>query len=102
MVSRLRCLNDKCGTPITKTQNTYPCCPQALGYEELKHHSRQNCVKQLRNTYVPPPWDPTACYANEIMCHSHYSNTGMGSNITITYNWKHFIYEDYDRALYNR
>ena len=25
----------------------------------------------------------------------------MGRNVTLTYDWKHFMYEDYDRALFN-
>lgn len=56
----------------------------------------------MRDSYVPPPWDWTPCYLNEKTCHSHYNDTGMGHNIDITYDWKHFMYEDYDRALYNR
>ena len=81
----------------------HSCCwPQAPGYAELKHHSRQECPEQVRDSYVPPPWDYTPCYLNEKTCHSHYNDTGMGHNIDITYDWKHLIYEDYDRALYNR
>ena len=75
---------------------------QAMGYAELKHHSRQDCPDQLRDAYVPPPYDRTPCFLNEKTCHNHYESTGMGSNISITYDWKHFIYEDYDRWLYNR
>lgn len=75
---------------------------QAPGYADLKHHSRQDCPHQLRDSYVPPPWDPTPCYLNEMTCHNHYNDTGMGQNIEITFDWKHLIYEDYDRALYNR
>jgi hypothetical protein len=75
---------------------------QAPGYAELKHHSRLECPEQVRDSYVPPPWDPTPCYLNEKTCHSHYNDTGMGHNIEITYDWKHLAYEDYDRWLYNK
>ena len=75
---------------------------QAMSYTELKHHSRQECPDQPRDSYTPPPWDGTPCYLNEKTCQTHYEDTGMGANITLTYDWKHFIYEDYDRYLYNR
>ena len=73
-----------------------------MGYAELKHHSRQECPAQGRDSYVPPPGDLAPCYLNEKTCTSFYNSTGMGRNINITYDWKHFMYEDYDRWLYNR
>ena len=73
-----------------------------MGYAELKHHSRQECPDQGRDSYVPPPGDPAPCYLNEKTCTSFYNSTGMGRSINITYDWKHFAYEDYDRWLYNR
>ena len=73
-----------------------------MGYAELKHHSRQECPEQGRDSYVPPPGDPAPCYLNEKTCTSFYNSTGMGRSINITYDWKHFMYEDYDRWLYNR
>ena len=78
-------------------------CPavQAMGYAELKHHSRHECPDQPRNPYVPPPYDGTPCYLNEKTCSTFYNDTGMGKAINITYDWKHLIYEDYDRWLYN-
>lgn len=51
---------------------------------------------------MPPPWDPTPCYLNQFTCHNHYNDTGMGRNIDVTYDWKHLIYEDYDRWLFNK
>ena len=51
---------------------------------------------------MPPPWDVTPCWKNEKTCQTHYDDSGMGDNITLTYDWKHFIYEDYDRYLYSR
>ena len=75
---------------------------QAMGYAELKHHSRQECPDQGRDPYVPPPYDRTPCYLNEKTCNSFYEDTGMGQAINITYDWKHLMYEDYDRYLYNR
>ena len=73
-----------------------------MGYAELKHHSRQECPEQRRDSYVPPPGDPAPCYLNEKTCTSFYNSTGMGRSINITYDWNHFMYEDYDRWLYNR
>lgn len=73
-----------------------------MSYTELKHHSRQDCPDQPREPYMPPPWDGTPCYLNEKTCQTHYEDSGMGDNVTLTYDWKHFIYEDYDRYLYNR
>ncbi len=75
---------------------------QPMGYAELKHHSRLDCPDQMRDSYVPPPYDKTPCYLNEKTCTSFYNNTGMGQAINITYDWKHLMYEDYDRWLYNR
>ena len=75
---------------------------QPIGYAELKHQSRQLCPHQPRDPYVPPPYDQTACYYNEITCTNLYNDTGMGQAIKVTYDWKHLIYEDYDRWLYNR
>ena len=75
---------------------------QPMGYAELKHHSRQDCPDQGRDSYVPPPGDPAPCYLNEKTCTSFYNSTGMGRSINITYDWKHFMYEDYDRWLYSR
>lgn len=75
---------------------------QPMGYAELKHHSRQDCPAQGRDSYVPPPGDPAPCHLNEKTCTSFYNSTGMGRSINITYDWKHFMYEDYDRWLYNR
>jgi len=72
-----------------------------MGYAELKHHSRQDCPDQLRDPYVPPPYDKTPCYLNEKTCTSFYNETAMGKAINITYDWKHLMYEDYDRWLYN-
>ena len=75
---------------------------QPMGYAELKHHSRLDCPDQPRDSYVPPPYDKTPCYLNEKTCTSFYNDTGMGQAINITYDWKHLMYEDYDRWLYNR
>ena len=74
---------------------------QPMGYAELKHHSRQDCPDQPRDPYVPPPYDKTPCYLNEKTCTSFYNDTSMGKAINITYDWKHLMYEDYDRWLYN-
>jgi hypothetical protein len=73
-----------------------------MGFAELKHHSRHDCDIQRRDSYVPSPFDGTQCYHNERTCHQHYDVTGLGSHVNVTYDWKHLIYEDYDRWLYNK
>ena len=79
-----------------------PSCMQAVEFAKLKQHAREECSAQRRDHYVPSPFDTTPCYYNENTCHEHFNSTGMGTNITITYDWKHLIYEDYDRWLYNK
>ena len=65
------------------------------------HHSQHDCVNQSRRLgYVPPPHDHTPCFLNERSCSRAFSRTAMGSNVTLTYDWKHMAYEDYDRALF--
>ena len=69
---------------------------------EPLHHSQHDCSPQegRRLGYQPPPFDQTPCYLNEKTCTKHYAHTSWGSNITITFDWKHMMYEDYDRALF--
>lgn len=65
------------------------------------HHSQHDCMNQSRRLgYVPPPHDHTPCFLNERSCSRAFSRTAMGSNVTLTYDWKHMAYEDYDRALF--
>lgn len=72
--------------------------------DEPLHHSQHDCSPQegRRLGYQPPPFDQTPCYLNEKTCTKHYAHTSWGSNITITFDWKHMMYEDYDRALFAR
>lgn len=66
------------------------------------HHSQHDCVNQSRLLgYVPPPHDRTPCFLNERSCSRRFARTAMGANVTLTYDWKHLMYEDYDRALFN-
>lgn len=66
------------------------------------HHSQHDCVSQGRRVgYQPPPYDSTPCHLNEKSCSTHYASTEFGTNITITYSWKHLMYEDFDRGLFN-
>ena len=40
------------------------------------------------------------CQVNERTCHKTFGGlTAMGTNVTITFDWKHLAYEDYDRML---
>ena len=50
--------------------------------------------------YQPPPFDPTPCHLNQKNCTKTFAETRLGANITITYAWKHLIYEDFDRTLF--
>ena len=70
---------------------------------EPLHHSQHSCSSQpgRRLGYQPPPDDATPCNLNEKTCTKHFAHTSMGSNVTVTYGWKHFMYEDQDRALFN-
>ena len=77
------------------------CCAD-IGYAELKQHTRTGCSDQGREPYVPPPHDHQPCYDNEYTCTEFYNSSGMGRSINITYEWKQFMYENYDRWLYNR
>ena len=79
-----------------------PHCMQAVGFAELKQQAREECVEQRRDHYVPFPDDTAPCYLNEKTCHEYHAFSGMGNNINLTYDWKHYIYEDYDRWLYNK
>lgn len=76
-----------------------------LGKEvgEPLHHSQHDCSDQEGRHlgYQPSPFDPTPCNLNEKTCTKRFAQTSMGSNVTLTYDWKHFMYEDYDRALFN-
>ena len=76
----------------------------AKDVDEPLHHSQHDCSPQegRRLGYQPPPFDQTPCYLNEKTCTKHYAHTSWGSNITITFDWKHMMYEDYDRALFAR
>lgn len=66
------------------------------------HHSQHDCVNQSRRLgYIPPPHDRTPCFLNEHSCSRRFARTAMGANVTLTYDWKHLMYEDYDRALFN-
>ncbi|KAK9908144.1 hypothetical protein WJX75_003271 [Coccomyxa subellipsoidea] len=74
---------------------------QGEGVGPPLHHSQHDCVNQSRRLgYVPPPHDHTPCFLNERSCSRAFSRTAMGSNVTLTYDWKHMAYEDYDRALF--
>ena len=70
---------------------------------EPLHHSQHSCSSQpgRRLGYQPPPGDATPCNLNEKTCTKRFARTSMGSNVTVTYDWKHFMYEDHDRALFN-
>ncbi|CAK0784612.1 hypothetical protein CVIRNUC_007816 [Coccomyxa viridis] len=70
---------------------------------EPLHHSQHSCSSQpeRRLGYQPPPDDATPCNLNEKTCTKHFARTSMGSNVTVTYDWKHFMYEDHDRALFD-
>ena len=50
--------------------------------------------------YQPPPFDQTPCHLNQKNCTKVFSDSALGSNITLTYAWKHLIYEDFDRTLF--
>lgn len=73
------------------------------GIAEPLHHSQHSCSSQPGRHlgYQPPPGDATPCNLNERTCTKHFARTSMGSNVTVTYSWKHFMYEDQDRALFN-
>ena len=73
-----------------------------MQFAELRQQTRTECSAQGRESYVPPPHDDAPCYVNEVTCNDLYNSTGMGRSINITYDWKHFMYENYDRWLYNR
>lgn len=78
--------------------------PQTFVYpgEEGAGPPLHDWVKQPgRCDYVPPPYDDTQCQYNQLRCNSLYSTSRLGSNVRVTYDWKHFMYEDYDRTLFN-
>ncbi len=70
--------------------------------EEPLHHSQHDCTSQegRRLGYQPPPYDQTPCYLNEKTCTKQFAQTSLGNNVTVTFDWKHLMYEDYDRALF--
>ena len=72
---------------------------ESVSFDQARDAFR-NCAHQNRTAYVPAPKDPNPCFKNERTCHQKFgSRTYLGENITITLDWKHFMYEDYDRTL---
>ncbi len=69
---------------------------------EPPHHTQHDCTSQQGRPlgYQPPPYDQTPCYLNEKTCSRHFGQTNVGTNVTVTFDWKHLMYEDYDRALF--
>ena len=69
---------------------------------EPPHHTQHDCTSQQGRLlgYQPPPYDQTPCYLNEKTCSRHFAQTNVGANVTVTFDWKHLMYEDYDRALF--
>ena len=69
---------------------------------EPLHHTQHDCSRQQGRllAYQPPPYDQTPCYLNEKTCSRHFAQTHVGTNVTVTFDWKHLMYEDYDRALF--
>ena len=70
---------------------------------EPPHHTQHNCTSQEDRPlgYQPPPYDQTPCYLNEKTCSRHFGQTSVGNNVTVTFAWKHLMYEDYDRHLFD-
>ena len=66
------------------------------------HHSQHDCSSQegRRLGYQPPPYDQTPCFLNEKTCTRQFAQTSLGNNVKVTFDWKHLMYEDYDRALF--
>jgi hypothetical protein len=51
--------------------------------------------------YQPPPSDDTPCNLDELACRRHIAESRYGANLTVSYAWKHFMYEDYERGMFN-
>ena len=78
-----------------------PCC---AGYELHRAEAplAPGLPRPAARALHAPPLGRHALLPERETCQTHYEDSGMGDNVTLTYDWKHFIYEDYDRYLYNR
>lgn len=78
---------------------TISCSCQICPVQEAKSTFRSSDAQPGRNPYKPFPFDATNCAVNEHVEQEDLVIHGSGKPVAVslTYGWKHFIHEEYDR-----